>query len=289
MSILLDALKKSEQQRQLGQTPTLQTHTGDDSAQAGEQLKWIVPVLVAVSVGAMGWFGWAQFRVPESGSVPTVAVAGEQKEETAATTQLTEQKPRTPTESFQEEKPVNKPLLPGGLKLAPQTASNSAAKDKTRVNESFKSFQAKDQPADKAAAEVMAQQDLQRMKLKALAQQDSQRRNSGAQQAEKPVTRTAQAAPRPVENNAERRSSRVKPHVAEPISYWELPQGVRDNLPEIKISVLVYAERPGDRFLLTGGQRMAEKDELQSGLVLDEIRRDGAIFVYRNYRFLVKG
>jgi general secretion pathway protein B len=68
-----------------------------------------------------------------------------------------------------------------------------------------------------------------------------------------------------------------------------LPQGVRDNLPEIKITVLVYAEEPDDRFVLTNGQRLAEKDELQSGLVLDEIRRDGAIFLYRKYRFLVKG
>lgn len=284
MSILLDALKKSEQQRQLGQTPTLQTHTGVESDRAEEQFKWIVPVLVAISAAVMGWFGWVQFRVPESGPTPIVAVAGEQKEEVAATTQMAEQKPRTPTESFRAEKPKNQPLQPGGLKLEPQMASNSAAKDKTRVNQSFKSFQAKDQPIDQQ--EIKAGD---KAAVKEVAQQDSQSRNSRAQQAEKPVTRTAQAAPRPAENSAERRSSRVKPHVSEPISYWELPQGVRDNLPEIKISVLVYAERPSDRFLLTNGQRVAEKDELQSGLVLDEIRRDGAIFVYRTYRFLVKG
>lgn len=81
----------------------------------------------------------------------------------------------------------------------------------------------------------------------------------------------------------------MKPHVSEPISYWELPQGVRDNLPEIRITVLVYASQSDDRFLLANGQRLTEKDELQSGLVLDEIRRDGAVFVYRKYRFLVKG
>jgi hypothetical protein len=89
--------------------------------------------------------------------------------------------------------------------------------------------------------------------------------------------------------SAEPDQSILEPHIAEPISYWELPQGVRDNLPEIKITVLVYADKPDDRFLLTNGQRMAEKDELQNGLVLDEIRRDGAIFLYRKYRFLVKG
>ncbi len=280
MSILLDALKKSEQQRQLGQTPTLQTHTGAESARAEEQLKWIVPVLVAISTGVMGWFGWVQFRVPESGPAPVVAVAGEQPEEVVATTQMTEPKPRTATESFRTEKSAGKPLLPGGLKLAPQTASNSAAKDKTRVNQSFKSFQARDQVDGKAVDKATD---------KRLARNDSQPGKSSSRQAAEPVTGTAEAAPRPVEDRTERRNSRLEPYVTEPISYWELPQGVRDNLPEIKISVLVYAERPSDRFLLTNGQRVAEKDELQSGLVLDEIRRDGAVFVYRNYRFLVKG
>jgi general secretion pathway protein B len=285
MSILLEALKKSEQQRQLGQTPTLQTHTGDQSTRADEQFKWVVPVLVAISVGVMGWFGWKQFRVPESGSAPIVEVAAERQEGGTVTTQMTEPKPRTPTESFRAEKSAEKPGMPGGLKLAPQMASDSvakdsAAKDKTRVNKSFKSFQAKDQVDDKTVDKDTDKQ---------LAQKDSQPGTSRASQTAEPDTNTAKAASQPVEDSKARKTSRVEPHVSEPISYWELPQGIRDNLPEINISVLVFAEQPSDRFLLTDGQRLMEKDELQSGLVLDEIRRDGAIFVYRNYRFLVKG
>ena len=53
--------------------------------------------------------------------------------------------------------------------------------------------------------------------------------------------------------------------------------------------MLVYAEKPEDRFLLINGQRLVEKEELTAGVVLEEIRRDGAVFRYRNYRFLVKG
>jgi hypothetical protein len=53
--------------------------------------------------------------------------------------------------------------------------------------------------------------------------------------------------------------------------------------------VLVYAESPEDRFVLVGGQRLVEKDEVDTGVVLDEIRRDGAVFLFRSYRFLVKG
>lgn len=76
---------------------------------------------------------------------------------------------------------------------------------------------------------------------------------------------------------------------SEPISFWQVPQNLRDNMPEIRITVLVYAEQPEDRFLLVNGVRLVEKEELASGITLDEIRRDGAVFLYRNYRFLVKG
>ena len=55
------------------------------------------------------------------------------------------------------------------------------------------------------------------------------------------------------------------------------------------VSVLVYAVRPQDRFVLVSGQRLVEKDEIEGGVVLEEIRRDGAVFQYRNYRFLMKG
>jgi len=67
-----------------------------------------------------------------------------------------------------------------------------------------------------------------------------------------------------------------------------LRQGLRNELPEFKITVLVYAEAPEDRFLLMNGERLREQDELAGGVTLEEIRRDGAIFTYQSYRFLVK-
>jgi hypothetical protein len=81
----------------------------------------------------------------------------------------------------------------------------------------------------------------------------------------------------------------VEPVASEPISFWQVPQALRDGLPEIRITVLVYAEAVEDRFVLINGQRLVEKEELAPGVVLDEIRRDGAVFSYRKYRFLVKG
>jgi len=52
--------------------------------------------------------------------------------------------------------------------------------------------------------------------------------------------------------------------------------------------VLVYSKDPAERFVLVNGQRLAEGDSVQPGLLVDEIRRDGVIFSYRLYKFLVE-
>jgi len=59
-------------------------------------------------------------------------------------------------------------------------------------------------------------------------------------------------------------------------------------VPEIRFSVLVYNQDPAWRFVLVDGQRLAEGDEVQPGLQVEEIRRDGVIFSYRLYKFLVE-
>jgi len=71
------------------------------------------------------------------------------------------------------------------------------------------------------------------------------------------------------------------------IGYWSLPRAVREEIPPPRITVLVFAERPADRFVLMNGRRLQEGDEASPGLVLEEIRREGALFSYRLYRFLV--
>jgi general secretion pathway protein B len=78
------------------------------------------------------------------------------------------------------------------------------------------------------------------------------------------------------------------PRETQPISYWELPDAIRESVPEIKFSVLVYAKNPADRFVLINGQRLGEGDTAQPGLVVKEIRLDGVVFSYRLYQFLVE-
>ena len=79
-----------------------------------------------------------------------------------------------------------------------------------------------------------------------------------------------------------------QPDVPGLLGYWELPDSVRANGPEVTFSVLVYDKNPENRFVLINGERLTEGDAHQPGMVVEEIRRDGVVFSYRLYRFLIE-
>ncbi len=265
MSILLDALKKSEEQRQLGTTPNIHSNVDNASHSEAAVHQWLPVTMMTVSAIAMAWIGWQQFREPDQIMLTPASEATEQAA-SAIVTQGTGEPGEAVVErdssqiagtgegTFEPGQRTAVEILPadvatpGPTPASPPEGQESVMR-KSRLNQAVAAYEPQEQPQP-AATEPEQEQEQER---------ETSRR------------------------------SRMEPHVAEPISYWEMPQGVRDDLPEIKITVLVFAEKPVDRFLLINGQRLMEKDELESGVVLEEIRRDGAIFLYRKYRFLVKG
>ena len=105
MSILLDALKKSEEQRQLGKTPDI--HGSGDHKPAGEwkpvQL-WLPLLLSIAAVVVMSWFGLKQYREPEIATI-SAAPAVSERPAPLANSQPEPASPeptaRTPVESFE--------------------------------------------------------------------------------------------------------------------------------------------------------------------------------------------
>jgi general secretion pathway protein B len=259
MSILLEALKKSEQQRQLGSAPDI--HRGVDrppGGDGGRGLQWLPISMMAAALVAMVWFGLDQYdwQAPEPVTVvgrPEVATAPPSGAD-ASEKRDAGQSSRTPVESFAASTDRQ-----GG------TAASDAGSGTKQDELSQAVSQFKASPENTAGAEASDAADR-------LAETES-------------PPEPAASARDPGAGSAYSRESET----ANFVSFWELPQNIRDSLPEIRISVLVFAEDPNDRFALVNGQRMVEKDRLDSNVVLDEIRREGAVFTYRKYRFLVKG
>jgi general secretion pathway protein B len=276
MSILLEALKKSEERRQLGKTPDI--HDPVDHRPEAERkpgFTWLPVVLVGAAMAAIFWLVWNQYRAPEMAAVgPEPAVSQRTEADTppasskgetrmpgsaaAVRTAPPSSAARTPVESFTANE--------SGEGEEDRSGQDPEAERKQQLAENFNNFR---QPEPVESAEEDAR--------------------AGLSVPAQPATRPP---PNPAPNPGPARSAQAEPSAtgsrdSEPVSYWELPQNVRDGMPEFQISVLVYAEKPADRFMLLNGRRVVEKDSV-SGVVLEEIRREGAVFRYRNYRFLVR-
>lgn len=59
------------------------------------------------------------------------------------------------------------------------------------------------------------------------------------------------------------------------------------NLPELHLDLHVYADRPQDRFAMINMHRVTEGDSLPSGVQVDAIRPDGVVLSYHGTRFLL--
>ena len=249
MSILLEALRKSEKNQHTRAAPTI--HTDDQPDPVSEPLPtgWLALMLV-ITLFVSGWFVWRQYRLPaESFQAPV------------AETTVKADVDSTPVQAEKR-----------GIRAEPSNPSTtvSSAQSRTPV-ESYDPPEPVEQgPAGEAATT----------------------RTDDAQTLSERVVTTAQREPEPEAVVAEKSpgtaAEEYHPGEPQPIGYWDLPDSVRANVPEIKFSVLVYATNPADRFVLINGQRLGEGSSAQPGLVVKEIRRDGVLFSYRLYQFLVE-
>ena len=250
MSILLEALRKSEKNQKSPEAPSI--HTDDQQDPATDSIKTgPLALLLVVALFASGWFVWQQYQPPDGSYQPSVTLEADQ------TPALV-----TPAESSQAAVEKTVQAVPSGT-----VANNSSVKPRTPVE----SYQATSKNTSQAqpARPKPAKNDP----VKQLVDDSDKQPAIGKVTPPEPVV-FAKEEPRHRE--------------PAPISYWELPDAIRADLPEIKFSVLVYAKNPADRFVLINGQRLVEGDSPQTGLVVKEIRRDGVVFSYRLYQFIVE-
>ena len=258
MSILLEALRKSEKNQHLREAPTI--HSDASSGPVSEPLRTApLAILLIVALFVCGWFVWRQYQPPEGSYQPPVSLGADRtvavskplavdKQVEPVTPSLPDANTssgqrRTPVESYQPPQSSVSPTTSGESGPTTSDAADTAAKLPDPARPEQKTTVGLPEPGSKPAA----------------------------------TNKTAKAE-----------SKSYHPGEPAPIGYWELPDSIRAEVPEIKFSVLVYAADPADRFVLINGQRLGEGDSAQPGLEVKEIRREGVVFSYRLYQFLVE-
>jgi hypothetical protein len=97
---------------------------------------------------------------------------------------------------------------------------------------------------------------------------------------------TVQSRPAPPPSTPAPLPSGEKTTKAEVPVLKDLPLDIQMKVPKMSFSVFVYAQKPADRMVIIDGRTRREGDEVSSGLRLEEITRDGAIFSFKGHRFL---
>ena len=264
MSFLLDALRKSEKRQRLGDVPNIHSTTELESRASRNPGRKPVLLLLLAAFLVFIWFAWRHYAPPEEAFVDQHSPQLETGIN-AENTHSTDSSRRLP----------EIPQLP--------STDNASKPDRTAVERysgpSITESGSRQKPTNDNYEPLVAGGPLV------------------LSESQTPTT-TATTVPGAAENMDDS-SWMVSGNVQdqeendgrtfEPglIGYWQLPESVRQQLPNFRISVIVFAKRPQDRFILLNGQRLIEGDEPQPDLVLEEIRSEGAVFSYRLYQFLV--
>jgi general secretion pathway protein B len=268
MSFLLDALRKSENQEHRGQVPTIHSTDGLEYRRRRSFNPGLVLLIMLPALLILCWYTWQYYTEgnkstaePAAGKVSTPHGGANPAEA-----------PPTEWEEVGELPQIPKPPLTVSTLRPERTAVENYSE--TGVFEA-------EQGLEPVTAEGLAQTIEQGTSNLPMPPADLQTEAPVAGEESVPATSNSPIGePKPAQDYRQPQFSLI--------SYWRLPEPIRQEIsPPPRISVLVYADHPDDRFLLMNGSRFVEGDEPMAGMVLEEIRRDGAVFSYRLYRFLV--
>ncbi|HSQ03709.1 MAG TPA: general secretion pathway protein GspB, partial [Burkholderiales bacterium] len=235
MSFILDALRKSDQQRQRGAPPTLRSAQLMSAPPREPRAAWIYAVLAVVLAAAAFTIGWLRPWQTESPVIQAGPVAPQ-------TGDAKPGEPMIPTRAVVAQAPAE---------LSPSQQS-SVAPD----------VQARDASPPKHEAVGTAKTDT-------------------------PHSATARSAESP-RRTREKPVETVKPAPAQEekaVPLAELPAAIRQELPQMTITVHAYSRTPKDRLVGVNDKLLHEGESFSSDLVLERITSDGMIFNYKGTRF----
>lgn len=300
MSLILEALKKSENQRRLGETPSL-----GSPIMAVRRRRSLLPPLIALIAVGLGIY-WFMNRTPDQAASAPVAV--QPTAETAntavpATNVAIAAKTGAlvlPASSAEKE-PIQSTAA-GRLphSKVPQDATASLPPDLREKVKSGEIVVANPQLLKPGQASTIKESEAitPNANTPLPVQAGTEKAMPTAVETPAVVAQDPPAAPRPiapVTAPEQKAVDTAKPAIAPPATttpaapsvalIWELPYAVRREIPELKLTMHVYAAQPAQRFVIVNGNRQIEGDDIDD-LHVVEIRPDGIIFEHKGLRFL---
>ena len=308
MSYILEALKKSQQERELGKIPDpmFAPLPGPTGGKSRSLWLLLIPVLLLVSAIALSLI----FSLPSVENQP-VSLSGpppQTEDQPVAGVRVPD---RAPSERAQKRIPAVQPSLDHTNSVS--AAATEAADDEKPARLQPESGSSKPSSRIPGPKEQMTGPGPAAVAKSDVPEESARRpmREEETPEIENPIetdqAKTGQTEFPPVMLKPESRKrtwsggeGTGREAVSEPESAGrnvviagkdlpgpaqELPAGVRDRLPPRNISVLSYSKTAGSRFIRLNGEKIWEGGKQDNGLMVEAILQDGVIFRFDGHRF----
>ena len=294
MSYILEALRKSERERQTGQAPSLPSLLSDPPRRSRPWLAWLALGLLLFNACGLiyVWLnGWGRSPVsaqptgsmpepsrPETPAAPSTPHRSAASRDAAPSTALVFENPP---------EPVAEPGIPAVAK-SPSSRSEPSSRMKSAETGNPSAVRPKAVGSSKpkmAPAPPLAKAD-------ALAKNEEVENPTPESDASETVERLAAirppapASPSPLPDTE---IPEAAPSAGRNDIPWlrDLPAEFRDRMPPFKINVYAYSKSPAERFAIIDMSKYLAGDRIPGGALLLEIRADSLIFELDGTKFRV--
>lgn len=258
MSFILDALKKLEEKRQQNAVPDLLTFHAPDPVKPEKRSIWLYLILSALFLNAILLTLWLLPRDSEKKGVDKEpAIVKQSNEDTGI-------HPPVSTPFIKAEAPtLPLPRPEAGIKQSPHVSGKTAAKPVS--DPSLNAYR------EEPAGNTVHIEDPTAVK-------EAPDAGSKASPSSPPIKEKHKEIPKKMQT-----AGKSLPELD------ELPLSIRQEIPEISISVHIYSDSPSERLVNINGSIRHEGDMLTSGIKLIEITDSGVILSYKDSRFYIRG
>ena len=267
MSYILDALKKSEKERQKKNLPDLLTVQEPVLNEKRKRPLWPY-ILIAVLIMNMGFLGYMLgTRKSKKIQISSAAV------------QKVELKPMEP------QKPgTAKVEIPATVRSVQEISQSKKTIKDVKEKETkiaVVSRQKRSLPV-KAAQEPKVQKKAIVQPVNPPVQKEEQ-----IVQIQTPSEKTGTSAAASVSNEEKAVQVDTHPEPGKIYNVGELPQLIQQGLPSVNMTIFMYSDDPASRMVRINGQTYREGQKISEDLKLERIIPNGIILNYKNYRFQI--
>jgi general secretion pathway protein B len=292
MSYILNALRKSEQERQAKQPETITDQVLMPPAQKSRKTALLIGGLLAVNLLALPVLVWYLKKADDTPAKPQAHAQPLPKKAVQKTLPIPLNSVDDKTVSGQEAKkeltaavmPAQETMSPSVPEAAAPAATASSIEELAAVKQAAEGKAAKEGRPDKSESSAQTAPPSG-----AISQQGQIRKESQARRVHGVLaSRSLNNSEGEVNKSEEKKTDAASAEPQEIPLFKDLPYNFRSSAPKMSINVFMYAAKPEDRFVVLNMTKYKAGQTTKDSVEIREIRPDGIIASYGGEVFRIE-